>query len=162
MAHTTGSLGQSLVLKVKRTQGEQHLVTTSQPMSVHSGEPDASCPHVLKNIKHVPFICTALTASQGTGHFWRQYFKTENWCFPYLGCLLFLLSFALPPLFRITCCIWGVILFPGRIWLKKLFSLLFIQSLNKYFFWEPNTSSPVSTVGIPTMNKDLVEPIITG
>lgn len=67
--------------EAKRTQGEQPLVTTTHPTSAHNGEPDASCFHVFKYktcVLHIHRQCSR--ASQGIGHFWRQYFKNKNLC----------------------------------------------------------------------------------
>lgn len=75
--HTTGfPWSISLVLKAKRTQGEQHLITTTHLVtsiiSAHSGEPDASCSPVLKNIKHVHFACTVFKSITGHSAFFED------------------------------------------------------------------------------------------
>lgn len=80
----------------KQTQGEQKLVTTTHRMSAHSGKPDASCFHVFKYKTCVLYIHRQCSrASEGIGHFWRQYLKNKT----YVALVLWLpaiFSFHLP------------------------------------------------------------------
>lgn len=56
--------------EVKQIHGDQHLVTTTHPMSAHSGEPDASCFHVFKYKTCGLYIHRQCSrASQGISHF---------------------------------------------------------------------------------------------
>lgn len=91
--------------EVKQTQGEKKLGTTTRPVSVHSGKPDASCFHVFKYKTCVLYSHSQCSrASWGIGHFWRQYLKNKN-LFALVLWLpaIFFFSSAPPPFLRITC-----------------------------------------------------------